>query len=144
MYMFVYTLYKLSMSVYWYAFVWKCKLCLPVFVWWTCVVLYICMNKCCICSHVWMVPAKISCKLTGSLSLNKVLELNWIELELNWIELVLNWIGIELDWNGIELNWYWIELNWYWIELNWIELVLNWIELVLNWIGLELNWIELN
>ena len=27
---------------------WKCKLCLPVFVRWTCVVLYICMNTCCI------------------------------------------------------------------------------------------------
>ena len=31
--------------VYGYVFVWTCKLCLPVFVWWTCVVLYICMNK---------------------------------------------------------------------------------------------------
>ena len=33
---------------------------LPVFVRWTCVVLYICMNNCCICSHVWMAPGKIS------------------------------------------------------------------------------------
>ena len=32
MYMFVSTLYKLSMSVYGYVFVWKCNLCLPVFV----------------------------------------------------------------------------------------------------------------
>ena len=48
MYMFVYTWYKLSLSVYWYVFVWKCKLCLPMFVRWTCVVLYICMKKCCI------------------------------------------------------------------------------------------------
>ena len=55
MYMFVYTLYKLSMSVYGYVFVRKCKLCLPVFVRWTCVVLYIYMNHC--------------CKLTGSPSL---------------------------------------------------------------------------
>jgi len=46
--MFVYTLYKLSMSVYGYVFVWKCKLCVPVFAWYTCVVLYICMNNCCI------------------------------------------------------------------------------------------------
>jgi len=46
--MFVYTWYKLSMSVYGYVFVWKCKLCLPVFVRWTCGFLYICMNKCCI------------------------------------------------------------------------------------------------
>ena len=57
MYMFVYTLYKLSMSVYGYVFIWKCK-----FAWWTCVVLYICMNNCCICLHVWMAPGKISCK----------------------------------------------------------------------------------
>ena len=28
------------------------------------------------CSHVWMAPGKISCKLTGSPSLNKVFELN--------------------------------------------------------------------
>jgi len=27
-----------------------------------------------------MAPGKISCKLTGSPSLNKVIELNWIEL----------------------------------------------------------------
>ena len=39
----------------------------------------ICMNNCCICLHVWMAPGKISCKLTGSPSLNKVFELNWIE-----------------------------------------------------------------
>jgi len=31
------------------------------------------------CSHVWMAPGKISSKLTGSSSLNKVFELNWIE-----------------------------------------------------------------
>ena len=46
------------------------------------------MNLCCFvymyetllyCLHVWMVPGKISCKLTGSTSLNKVSELNWIE-----------------------------------------------------------------
>ena len=73
MYMFVYTLYKLSMSVYGYVFVWKCKLCLPVFVRWTGVVLYICMNN---CLHVWMATGKISCKLTGSPSLNKVF--NWM------------------------------------------------------------------
>ena len=47
-----------------------------VFVRLTCVVLYICMNNCCICLHVWMAPGKISCKLTGSPSLNKVFELN--------------------------------------------------------------------
>ena len=29
-------------------------------------------------SHVWIAPGKISCKLTGSPSLNKVLELNWM------------------------------------------------------------------
>jgi len=28
------------------------------------------------CSHVWNAPEKISCKLTGSPSLNKVFELN--------------------------------------------------------------------
>ena len=47
------------------------------------------MNLCCFvymyenllyCSHVWMAPGKISCELTGSPSLNKVFELNWIEL----------------------------------------------------------------
>ena len=27
---------------------------------------------------VWMAPGKISCKLTGSPSLNEVFELNWI------------------------------------------------------------------
>ena len=46
------------------------------------------MNLCCFiymyetllcCSHVWMAPGKISCKLTWSTSLNKVSELNWIE-----------------------------------------------------------------
>ena len=46
------------------------------------------MNLCCFvymyeqllyCSHVWMTSGKISCKLTGSPSLNKVF---WIEL--NW------------------------------------------------------------
>jgi len=31
------------------------------------------------CSHVLMVPGKITCELTGSTSLNKVFELNWIE-----------------------------------------------------------------
>ena len=73
-------------------FVWKCKLCLPVFVRWTCVVLYICMNNCCICLHVWMAPGKISCELTGSTSLNKVywIELNWIEL--NWNTTRLSYI----------------------------------------------------
>jgi len=30
------------------------------------------------CSHVWMAPGKISCKLTGPPSLNKVFELNWL------------------------------------------------------------------
>ena len=43
------------------------------------------MNLCCFvymyekmvyCSHVWMAPGEISCKLTGSLCLNKVFELN--------------------------------------------------------------------
>ena len=63
----------------WICFVWLCKLWLPVIVRWTCVVLYICMNKCCMCSHVWMAPGKISCKLTRSPYLNKVFELNWIE-----------------------------------------------------------------
>ena len=43
MYMFVYTLYKLSMSVKEYVFVWKCKLFACVQ--WTCVVY---MKKCCI------------------------------------------------------------------------------------------------
>jgi len=42
---------------------------------WRCVVLYICMNNCCICLHVGMAPGKISCKVTGSPSLNKVFEL---------------------------------------------------------------------
>jgi len=43
------------------------------------VVFYISMNKCCICLHVWMAQGKISCKLTGSPSLNKVFELNVCE-----------------------------------------------------------------
>ena len=30
------------------------------------------------CSHVWMVPAKIICELTGSPSLNKVFEFNFL------------------------------------------------------------------
>ena len=34
------------------------------------------------CSHVWIAPGKIYCELTGLLSLNKVFELNWIELTL--------------------------------------------------------------
>ena len=38
------------------------------------------MNKWLYCSHVWMAPGKISCKLTGSSFLNKVFELNGIEL----------------------------------------------------------------
>ena len=75
-------------------FVWKCKLCLPVIVRWTCVVMFICMNNYiynCICLHVWMTPGKISCKLTGSPSLNK---LNWIELNiqhtfLTWSQIVV-------------------------------------------------------
>ena len=56
-------------------------MCLPVIVWWTCFVLYICMNNCCICFLVWIAPVKISCELTWSPSLNKVFELNWIELK---------------------------------------------------------------
>ena len=69
--MFVYTLYKLSMSVYWYVFVYESCVC-P-------------MNLCCFVylsvkmlyrSHVWMAPGKISFRLTGSPSLNKVFELN--------------------------------------------------------------------
>jgi len=55
----------------------------------TCVCL---MNLCCFvymyaillyCSHVCMAPGKISCKLTGASSLNKVSELNLIELNNN-------------------------------------------------------------
>jgi len=34
------------------------------------------MKICCICLHVGMAPGKISCKLIGSPSLNKVFELN--------------------------------------------------------------------
>ena len=50
------------------------------------------MNLCCVymyehmlyCSHVWMAPGKISCKLTGSPSLYTVFELKIVErLELN-------------------------------------------------------------
>jgi len=41
------------------------------------------INLCCFvymyCLHVWMAPGKINCKLTGSPSLNKVFELNWID-----------------------------------------------------------------
>jgi len=33
-------------------------------------------------SHVWMAPGEISCELTGSPSLNKVFELNWIEFSM--------------------------------------------------------------
>ena len=40
--------YNHGISVYGYVFVWKCKLCLSVFVWSTCVVLYICMKNGCI------------------------------------------------------------------------------------------------
>ena len=73
-------LYIHCISVYGYVFVWMCKLCLPVFVWGTCVVfVYMYEKKCCIVwSHVWMAPGKISCEFTGSLSLKKVFELNII------------------------------------------------------------------
>ena len=37
------------------------------------------------CSHVWMAPGKISCNLTGSPSLNKVFELNCIELTVVYV-----------------------------------------------------------
>jgi len=49
--MFVYTLYKLSMSVYRYVFVWKCKLCVPVFAWYTCVVWTIVVLFTCLDGH---------------------------------------------------------------------------------------------
>ena len=78
MYMFVYTLYTCLLICF----------CMKVEVVFACVCL---MNLCCFCiyvwkkccivwSHVWMAPGKISCKLAGSPSLNKVFELNWIEL----------------------------------------------------------------
>ena len=60
MYMFVYTLFKLSMSVYGYVLYERVScvcLCLsdePV------LFLCICMRNGCICSHVWMAPGKIS------------------------------------------------------------------------------------
>jgi len=79
--MFVYTLYKSSMSVYGYVFVWKCKLCLHVFVRWACVVFVYMYEQLLYCLHVWMAPGKISCELTGSPSLSKVFELNWIDLK---------------------------------------------------------------
>ena len=75
----VYTLYKLSMSVY---VLYESVSCVCPIVWWTCFVLYVCMNNCYICFHVWMAPEKISFKLTGSPSLNKVFELNWIKLKI--------------------------------------------------------------
>ena len=77
----VYTLYKLSLSVYGYVLYESVScVCLwlsdePVLF---CI---ICMNNGCIVHMFWMAPGKISCKLTGSPSLNKVF---WIEL--NWIE----------------------------------------------------------
>ena len=61
-------------------FVWKCKLCLPVFVRWTCVVLYICMNNWCIVHMFGWPQGRQVVNLLGSPSLNKVFELNWIEL----------------------------------------------------------------
>ena len=65
-------LYKLSMSVY---VLYESVSC--VCLWLSDEpVLYICMNNCCICFHVWMAPGKISFKLTGSPSLSKVFELN--------------------------------------------------------------------
>ena len=69
-------LYIHCMSVYGYSFVWTCELCLPVIVWWTCVVFVYMYEKMLYCL---MAPGKISCGLTGSPSLNKVFELNWIE-----------------------------------------------------------------
>ena len=73
MYMFVYTLNKLSMSVYGNVFLYESVSCVCL-----CVsdVLYICMKNGCICLHVGMAPGMISCKLTGSPSLNNVFELN--------------------------------------------------------------------
>ena len=76
MYMFVYTLYKLSMGVYGYVS------CMKVLVVFACVYpMNLCRfvymyEKLLYCSHVWMAPGKISCKLTGSPSLNKAFELN--------------------------------------------------------------------
>ena len=75
----MYTLYKLSMSVYGYVLYESVScVCLwlsdePVLF---CIYVWIIV---CICLHVWMAPGKISFKLTGSPSLNKVFELNWIE-----------------------------------------------------------------
>jgi len=57
--------------------------------------------------YVWMAPGKISCKLTGSPSLNKVFELNWIETlqpivfspentTFNWIVGFI-WVKISVD-----------------------------------------------
>jgi len=72
----MYTLYKLSMSVYGYVLYESVScvcLCLSDELVLVCI---ICMNNCCICLHVWMTPGKISFKLTGSPSLNKVFELN--------------------------------------------------------------------
>ena len=48
MYMFVYTLYKLSMSVYGYVFVWKCKLCLSD-------------EPALFCIHVWLMVVLFTC-----------------------------------------------------------------------------------
>ena len=84
MYMFVYTLYKLSMSVYGYVLyesvscVCQCLSDEPVLF---CIYIYIYIyiyvyENLLYCSHVWMAPGKISCELTGSPSLNKGFELN--------------------------------------------------------------------
>ena len=73
MYMFVYTLYKSSMSVYWFILFYESvRLCLPVFVRGNCVVVYSCLNKCCIVHMFGWAPGKISIILTGPPSLNKV------------------------------------------------------------------------
>jgi len=76
----MYTLYELIMSVYGYV-LYESVSCVCLFL--VDEPMLFCIYVWIICLHVWMAPRKISCKLTGSQSLNKVFELNWIEL--NWI-----------------------------------------------------------
>ena len=74
----MYTLYKLSMSVYGYV-LYESVSCVCLFL--VDEPVLFCIYVWIICLYVWMAPRKISCKLTGSPSLNNVFELN----ELNWI-----------------------------------------------------------
>ena len=69
-------MYTFSVSIYGHVFVCVCPMNLCCFVYIQCM-----YEKMLYCSHVWMAPGKISCKLTGSPSLNSFLiELNCLQI----------------------------------------------------------------